>query len=217
MKKVLDQVSHNQFEDICLTLWDVHPAPHVELRVYRRAPRPGADTLPRTEGISVPVDALPDLLRMLEQTQERLIRQGLVHLPSSAAGATTMEGGEMVPLGISVPSSHRGDCRRESRTTLEVPAGCRLLGDAGPCGSEPLIGEIRDVSRGGAQIWLPRRLPLFSRAEVFMRIGELNFQGRAEVVGAEVHPKNGRYRHGLRWLLLNAESKTALSKVISPV
>lgn len=217
MKKALDQVNRNQFEDISLSLWDVHGAPHVELRVYRRAARPGADTLPRTEGISVPVDVLPDLLRMLEQTQERLIRQGLVHLQSSAAVTTTMEGGEMVPLGISVPRSRRGDCRRESRTALEVPAGCRLLDATDSHPSEPLIGEIKDVSQGGAQLWLPRRLPLYSRVEVFMQIGGLNFQGRAQVVGAEVHPKNGRYRHGLRWLNLNPEAKVVLSKILLPV
>lgn len=101
--------------------------------------------------------------------------------------------------------------------TLKVPAGCRLLDAADSSPSEPLIGEIKDVSQGGAQLWLPRRLPLYSRAEVFMRIGDLNFQGRAQVVGAEVHPKDGRYRHGLQWLALNPEAKVVLSKILLPV
>lgn len=150
----------------------------------------------------------------LERTQERLIRQGLVYLPASTAEATTMEAGEAVPLGIAVPLGRRGDSRQESRIPLEVPVGCRLLDAADSCPAEPLIGEIKDVSQGGAQLWLSRRLPLFSRVKVFMRIRELNFQGRAEIMGAEVRPKGGRYRHGLRWLVLNAQAKTALSQVI---
>lgn len=217
MKETLCQISRNQFEDVCLSLREVHQAPHVELRVDRRAARPGADSLPKMEGITVPVDMLPDLLRLLEQTQERLIQRGLMHLPSSAAEATTMEAGEAVPLGIRVPLGRRGESRRESRMTVKVPVGCRLLDTADSCHSEPLIGEIKDVSQGGAQLWLPRRLPLYSRAEVFMRIGELNFQGRTQVVGAEVHPKDGRYRHGLRWLVLNPEAKVVLSKILLPV
>ena len=132
-----------------------------------------------------------------------------VYLPSSAE-AVTMEDGEVVRL----PLSYRVDSRRESRIAVEVPVGCRHLEatDSGP--SEPLVGEIIDVSQGGAQLWLPRRVPLFGRLEVFMRIEGLNFQGQAEVVGAEVHPKDGRYRHGLRWLGLNAQAKAALSQVI---
>lgn len=143
------------------------------------------------------------------QTHERLVGQGLVYLPSSAE-AVTMEDGEVVRL----PLSRRVDSRRESRIAVEVPVGCRHLEatDSGP--SEPLVGEIIDVSQGGAQLWLPRRVPLFGRLEVFMRIEGLNFQGQAEVVGAEVHPKDGRYRHGLRWLGLNAQAKAALSQVI---
>jgi hypothetical protein len=43
-----------------------------------------------------------------------------------------------------------------------------------------------------------------------MRIGEVNFQGRAQVVAAELHPEGEHYRHSLQWLGLNPEAKTAL-------
>jgi hypothetical protein len=81
--------------------------------------------------------------------------------------------------------------------------------------SKAVNGETEDVSTGGAQIWVSERFSLYSRVEVFMRIGGMNFQGRAQVVGAEVHPKSGRYRHSIKWVGLNAEATAALSKLAS--
>jgi hypothetical protein len=81
--------------------------------------------------------------------------------------------------------------------------------------SKAVTGETEDVSTGGAQIWVSERFSLYSRVEVFMRIAGMNFQGRAQVVGAEVQPKGGRYRHSVKWVGLNAEATAALSKLAS--
>ncbi|MEE8608267.1 MAG: PilZ domain-containing protein [Nitrospiraceae bacterium] len=209
-KKKLGQVSRSQCEEICAILREVNGTSHVELRVYRRSHRPGEESLPGTEAIAVPVETLPDLLHMLEQVQDQLARQGVVHLPSFAE-ATAMEAGEAVTLDAFCPPSRRGDARRQCRVPLVVPVGCRLLDGVDP--SKAVTGETEDVSTGGAQIWVSERFSLYSRVEVFMRIGGMNFQGRAQVVGAEVHPKSGRYRHSIKWVGLNAEATAALSKL----
>ncbi|MFQ5988816.1 MAG: PilZ domain-containing protein [Candidatus Methylomirabilales bacterium] len=216
MKKKLGQVSRSQSEDICAMLREVRGAPHVELRVYRRSNCSNDESLPGTEWIAVPVEMLPDLLRMLEQTQDQLVRQGMVHLPSSTE-ATSMEAGEAVTLEAFAPLSRRGDARRDCRVPLVVPVGCRPLSSEDSSSSKPVTGETEDVSTGGAQIWISERFSLYSRVEVFMQIGGMNFQGRAQVVGAEVHPKGGRYRHSLKWVGLNPEATAALSNLANSV
>lgn len=207
MKEKLGRMRRTKLEDICALLRDVHGTPHVELRVYRRSPHPGQQSLPGRESISVLIDVLPDLLDMLERTQEKLIQEKLLH-PPSPDHATSMEVGEAIS-GMSTPS-RRGDSRRESRVSLAVPVGCRIL-DVEE--SKTATGQTEDVSHGGTKVWLTERFSLFSRVELFMRIGEINFQGRAQVVAADLHPKAGRYRHSLRWLGLNSQARTALLKL----
>ena len=207
MNEKLGRLKRSKLEDICALLRDVHGAPHVELRVYRRSPHSGQESLPGKEGISVPLDLLPDLLSMLERTKEQLIQRGLLHLRTHAH-ATTMEAGEAIPLCVS--PARRGDSRQEPRVSLVVPVGCRLL-DAKE--SKTATGQTEDVSYGGTKVCLTERFPLFSRVELFMRIGEVNFQGRAQVVAAELHPNGEHYRHSLQWLGLNPEAKTALLKL----
>lgn len=210
MKKKLGRVSRNQSEDICAVLREVEGVPHVELRVYRRSHRSDDEFLPGTGAITVPVEMFPAFLRMLEQTQEQLVRQGVVH-PPSCTEATTMQASEAVTLDALSRSVCRRDSRKHHRVPLVVPIGCRLLEEGKS--SKAVTGETEDVSAGGAQIWISERFSLFSRVEVFMRIAGMNFQGQAQVLGAEAHPEGGRYRHSLKWMGLNAETTAALSKL----
>lgn len=205
MEKKLGRMKRTKLEDICSVLRDSRGTLQVELRVYRRSPRAGQESVPGTEGIAVPVELLPDFLRMLEQTKEELIRRGVLH-PTSPVHVTTMEKGDAVPVRLLAPG-RRGDSRRESRLPLIVPVGCRLLDAEEP---KTATGQTEDVSHGGTKVWLTERFSLFSKVELFMRIGEVNFQGRAQVVAAELHPKRGRYQHSLQWLGLSADAKTAL-------
>lgn len=206
MKEKFGRVKRSKLEDICAVLRNVHGASYVELRVYRRSARSGEASVPGSEGISVPVDVLPDILQMLERVKEELIRRRLLASPTHA---TTMEAGEAVLLDALAPRG-RKDSRREPRLSLVVPVGCRLLDDAE---SKTATGQTEDVSYGGTKVWLTDRFPLFSRVELFMRIGEVNFQARAKIVAAELHPKDARYRHSLQWLGLSPEAKTALLKL----
>lgn len=206
MEEKLGRVKRSKLEEICAVLRDVQGVSHVELRIYRRSPQSNQQSLPGREGIAVPVDILPDVLRLLEETRKELVHRGLLH-PTSHA--TTMEGGEEVPLRV-LPPGRRGDSRREPRAALVVPVGCRLLQATE---SKTATGHTEDVSHGGTKVWLSERFSLFSRVELFMRIGDVNLQGRAQVVAAELHPKDGRYRHSLQWIGLNPEAKSALLKL----
>lgn len=204
MVEKFDWIHRSEFEDIWVSLLQVRGAPHVQLRVYHRSARLGGDSLPGSEGITMPVAVLPDLIRVLEETQERLAQEGPPHAPLPTEATTSGPDEPVTP-----PRRLRGD-RRGHRIPVKVPVECRHVGAVEARG---VTGETRDVSAGGAQIWLRERFPLLSRVEVFMHIGTLKFQGRAEVVGVGLRPKHGRCRHSIRWLDLNAHAKAILSKL----
>ncbi len=204
---VTPNATPGQREDIYVFLRKIHGVEHVELRVYPRSARPREDSQPGTEGIVVPVDALADLLRVLEETQERLV-QGRAG-ETLPAKVTTIQGGELASHDTAAPRRLSAN-RRGRRVPVRVPVECRFFGADD---TWKIAGETRDVSAGGAQVWLAERIPVLSRVEVFMHIAGLNFKGWAEVVGIGVHATQGRYRHGLRWLDLDDDAKAALSKV----
>lgn len=81
-----------------------------------------------------------------------------------------------------------------------------------------MTGEAKDVSIGGAQVWLQKPLPRFRQADVFMVIEGMIFRARAEIVGVELETiketKGGCYRHSLRWVVMEAHAQDALSKVV---
>lgn len=156
----------------------------------------GGDAVAGMEGVAVPLDLFPDLLRVLVDSQERLIQEGLLHTS-----------------GAEAPRYLRSD-RRGRRVPLRVPVECCPWPVVD---SRVLRGETRDVSSGGAQLWLPECLPLLTRVEVFMQIKEADFKELAEVVGVGVRETNGRYRHSLRWLELNTQAKATLSQVIPTI
>lgn len=93
----LDQIRRSDSEDICVLLRDVRGALHLELRVYRR-PEGSEEARPGPEAISVPVNALQDLLRMLAQAQERLAQDGLVETKS----------GDPAPVRTAAPRGRKG-------------------------------------------------------------------------------------------------------------
>jgi len=204
MKK-LDKIRRNDSENICVLLRDVQGAPHVELRVYRRPESPDEDPRPGPEAISIPVNALQDLLRMLAQAQERLTQDGPVQ---------TKDGNPDIRPTVS-PRGFRSDARQEPRVPVKLSVGCRPMNAGVPHPGSAVFGEVKDLSIGGAQVWLPERFSLFSKMEVLMRIGDLDFQGRAEVVGAEAHPTGEGYRHSMRWQGLSNHAKATISQAIA--
>jgi hypothetical protein len=91
------------------------------------------------------------------------------------------------------------------------------LDPEGPEVAQTIVGQIKDVSRGGAQAWFPQRFPQLKQVDVFMTIDGVSFRGRAEIVGPDdrgkAEVKGGLYRHNLRWVALHAQGMAALFKV----
>lgn len=215
MKK-LDQIRRSPSEDICVLLRDHQGTPHVELRVYRRPEGSEEDSRPGPEGISIPVSVLQDLLRMLSHAQERLAREGPLYTAPHSQKTTTKDVSPDLLRSVA-PRGSRKDSRQQPRAPVTLAVGCRSVSTRDRRPVPEVYGEIKDLSIGGAQVWLPERFSLFSRLEVSTRIGSQDFQGQAEVVGAEVHPTREGYRHSMRWLGLSNHAKATISQAISRI
>lgn len=217
MNEDLGRISCNGSEEIRVSLQEAEGELYVEVRVSTRPAAQSQAVVPEQQAIVVPLTALSTLCSVLVQSQDRVLRDGLMHAPSRAT-ETPVAAGEP-------PTSReadRGGPRRynltEPRVPVRLPVECYLLSaqDSSPAepATEKVKGEMKDVSSGGAQVWLSGHFPHASRLAVVIRIGKRIFRGRAEVVGAASQPKEGTYRHNLRWLTLNDQAKAALSKLI---
>ncbi len=214
MTEKLGQVSRNKLEDIWVSLHEVRGEPQVELRVCVRSAAGDTKPLLGREGIVFPASLLPDLLRVLTQAQELLLKRGLIYFPTSAV---VLERGEPTAVRRAASPGPQAS-RRNPRVPVSLPVECRLVDPDASRPDKQVAGEARDVSIGGAQVWLPKRLPRFVQVEVSTVMAGMNFRARAEVVTVEMEakkdPKTGYHRHGLRWVVLDAPAKAALSKVI---
>jgi hypothetical protein len=109
------------------------------------------------------------------------------------------------------------DARQFPRVVMDPAAECRVVDPEGPELFPSVIGQIRDLSQGGAQAWFPQRFPQLKQVDVFMTIEGVSFRGRAEIVAPDDHGKaevkGGLYRHNLRWVALHAQGVAALSRV----
>ncbi len=213
MKKKPGRVSRTTLEHICVSIREIQGIPYVDLRVYRQSARLGGDGVQGMEGITVPLSLLPELLRQLDESQERLFQEMLKNprshaKPRKPAADETDEHDKA--NHTMAPRRLLGD-RRGCRVLLKVPVECRHWPAVD---SDAVRGETEDVSVGGAQVWLSERFPLLSPVAVSMQIAGLPCQLLAEIVSVGLRQKDGRYRHGLRWLGLNAQAKSALSQVI---
>jgi len=210
----LGRISRNESEEIRVSLQEVDGELCVEVQISSRPARQGV--LPEQQSIVVPLDTLSSLCRVLVQSQDRVLRDGLMRT-ASRPRETMPDAREPVTVRDADPRRPRRYNRREPRIPVRLsveayPISTQDSSHAEP-GGEKVTGEMKDVSNGGAQIWLSERFPPPSRLAVFLRIGKHTFRGQAEVVGSGPRPREGRYRHNLRWLSLNDQAKAALSKL----
>jgi hypothetical protein len=216
MMERLGSMVKNRLEEIWVSVGEIQGEANVELRVHGRSLSGKEEPLPGREAITLPVGLLPVLLRVLTQAQDVLIKRGLIYIPSPAE-ATVMEGGLPVTVRMARGSAGR-DSRKHPRVSLSVAVECRVIDPDSFWPAKPVNGEAKDVSIGGAQVWLVKRLPRFKQAEVFMVIEGMIFRARAEIAGVELDTKkdgkSGYYRHSLRWVMMEAHAKEVLSKVV---
>lgn len=211
MKKNFGRVSRNKSEEIRVWLQEVEGNLCVELRVYDRSAQQAGVSLPELEGLVVPIHVLWDLIQVLQQTHNHLTKEGLVDAPTMNNLITA---DDPIRLHLVVqPSDPQPDTGPKPSVSIHIPLECYPLGTPDNWPSEPVTGEIRDLSTEQAQVCFPKEFPTGSRLAI-TRIGDQIFRAQAEVVGTALHPDNGTYRHSLRWLSLSPQAKAALSKII---
>ena len=203
MTEKLGRVVRSQWEDIWILLDRGQEEPHLELRLHNHERSAETECLSGGEWIGLPARLLPDLLQALMQAQDQLRAWGLLK-PSQP---TTSLMGLM----------RRMDARQFPRVAMDPAAECRVLDPERPEVAQAVIGQIKDLSRGGAQAWFPQRFPQLKQVDVFMTIEGVSFRGRAEIVGPDERGKaevrDGLYRHNLRWVALHAQGMAALCRV----
>jgi hypothetical protein len=217
MDERLGHVIRNQAEEIWISLRGVGANQHVELRVHERQSSAKAELEPGKERIAIPVDLLPVLVKALAQAQDALVTRGLIYAPPTAK-ITHMERGNAVALGAEDRPKAQ-PARQHPRVALNVRGECRLVDKKDFWPGKPVVGEVMNVSAGGAQVRLPQRFPRFSQVELFMVIDGMVFRGRAEVAGADAEtqtgPTSGQFRHSLRWVSLEGPAKEVLTKLVA--
>jgi hypothetical protein len=190
--------------------------PQVELRMYGRAGG-SAEPVHTAESVAIPASLLPILVRALSHVEKTLINRGVIYVPPSSK-ITHMEQGSNLTLGTEGRGGSQA-ARQHPRVTVNVRVECRLLDAKDFWPSPPVNGEIKDVSLGGAQVCIAKRLPRFAQVEVFMVVDGLVFRGRAEIVAADIGhgrtAEEGGYRHSIRWLALENHAREVLTKIVA--
>ncbi len=217
MDERLGHLVRDQGEEIWVSLRESGGESHVELRVYERHASAKTEPVPGKERVSVPVCLLPVLIQTLAQAQDTLVHRGLIYIAPTPK-VTHMERGEAIFLATeSRPKSQVS--RRHPRVALNIRGECRLLDKKSFWPGRPVVGEVVNVSVGGAQICLPTRFPRFGQVELLMVVDGMVFRGRAEVAGADAAaqsgPSCGQFRHSLRWLSLEGPAKDILTKIVT--
>jgi hypothetical protein len=212
----LGSMVKNRLEEIWVSVREIQGEANVELRVHGRSVSGKEEPLPGREAITLPVGLLPVLLRVLTQAQDVLIKRGLIYTPSPAEAIVVEDG---LPITVRMADAAAGrKSRLYPRMSLSVPVECRVIDPDSFWPAKPVNGEAKDVSIGGAQVWLSKPLPRFKQVEVFMVIEGMPFRARAEIAGVELEAKkeakSGYYRHSLRWVTMEAHAKEVLSKVV---
>ena len=216
MDERLGHLVRDQGEEIWVSLRESGGECHVELRVYERQSSPKAEAAPGKERVSVPVDLLPALVKTLIQAQETLVHRGVIYVAPTPK-VTHMDRGEALSFMAEERPKVQAS-RRHPRVALNIRGECRLLDKKSFWPGKPVVGEILNVSLGGAQVCLPTRFPRFGQVELFMVVDGMMFRGRAEVAGADAEaqsgPTYGQFRHSLRWVSLEGPAKDVLTKLV---
>ena len=213
----IGRISLNNHEEMWISLKEVCKAWQVELRLCSRSDA-GLPETPRVRSvINLPIEQLLMFLERLAQVRDSCLKRGL--LGDDAGGEmVAMSGGESVVVkDYYRVRGHRG--RRHPRMAVRYSVLCQTPATEQSPHSMILRGEFRDLSVGGAQIWLPCRLGLGQQVEVAGMIEGQPFRAKGEIVGAGVQvrkgPDGGLIRHSLKWLSYNGAAGDILAMTLA--
>ncbi|HSB69129.1 MAG TPA: PilZ domain-containing protein [Candidatus Methylomirabilis sp.] len=209
------KIACSKLAEVWVSLQEVQGKPHLVLRIYDTPPPGAPSPIPRREAIALPIDQLPILLRVLTHAQEICMSRGLLYAPATTSVVVMQDG-----VAVSLPLQERTTkARQHTRVPVQVPVECRLVEPDKFWPDKSVSGEIRDLSLGGAQVWLRKRFPRFKEVSVACIIDGKGFQARAQVVSVELEshkdPETGLHRHGLRWVAMEPKAREVLTEVIS--
>ncbi len=211
----LGKLSCNPREEVWISLQEEQGRGLLELQVYGSPGAGKGPALPRGDAIHVPINQLPKLLQLLAQVRELCVSRGYLYEPGPAV-ATTMERGEPVALPVGGRSAMG---RREPRVPVGLPIECRLRDSERFWPLPPVIGELRDISLHGAQMWLPRALPRFEQVDITGTMGRAPFHACAKIVSVAVgttqEPARQTHRHGLQWVVMEPETRELLARLLT--
>jgi hypothetical protein len=211
VKEKIGEITRGQQEEIWISLVEDRGETWIEFRAHTNPGQGGTESVPGRESIKIPARALPELLQLLIRTDRRLVELGE---PSQVISK------EAVPVSVrSASPPGTRDARRHPRVVLRLDVECRPIPHANAKPGAAVDGKAVDLSLGGAQVWLPMRLPRYSFAELSALINGEPFTARGEIVSVAPLPKmiSGKptYRHGIRWLSLAGAPKEVLSRALS--
>jgi hypothetical protein len=212
----LGQIPCSMYEEMWVSLKEIYRTWHVELRLCDRSDDRLPQERPARVAINLPIEQLPMLLEQLAQVRDFCLKRGLLGCESPGETVVIDRGESVVPQDRFRLRGQRG--RRHPRMQVRYSVICQPLATAHSARSTILQGEFRDLSAGGAQIWLPCRLELGQEVEIAGMIDGQPFRARAEVVGAGIQVKKGpigeQVRHSLKWLSYNAAAADILTMTL---
>jgi hypothetical protein len=203
----------NRHEEVWISLKEVRQEWHIELRVYERSDDGGRQPRPGRDVINLPVEQLPLLLERLAQAKDSCLRRGLLwvsgdgHVAPVGRAATAVQPDRARAAGMRA--------RLHPRLPVRYAVLCQPMVVGEVQRSAVLRGEFRDLSVGGAQLWLPSRLNLAQQVEIGAMIEGQAFRAKAEIVGADLRskgdPETRCIRHSLKWITYNSAAADVLT------
>jgi PAS domain-containing protein/two-component sensor histidine kinase len=131
--------------------------------------------------------------------------------------------GRTLRLLIPAPPPERsrtgqGSARQHPRVSVRHPVVCRQQRGDTKQNPRILLGEIRDVSAGGAQIAVNSQLKASEQVELTAMLEGQTFLALAEIVSASMEAEKdakGRLRYGLKWQSLAMPAAEILARMLS--
>jgi hypothetical protein len=210
-------------EEIRASLVNRDGQTYLELRVWNKPATGTREPFPSAEGIRVPLALFGKLARAIQAVEVTLGRRNL--MPGGATEITQMVGGAPAVVArpaVSNPPTAVGAQpmgRTDPRVRVECPVEYAIRSRLRPeRPAAPRRGQTKDISRSGAQVVLPERVPILTALQVTLHLPVGDITLPCEVVwalhlGAADVARDG-CRHGLRFTKVGSTEHGLLDRLV---